>query len=155
MNRVVVVDTSLAIKWVLKENYSPESLALLDEWRAQPTRMLAPTLLAFEATNVIYRRVGRGGLTLEDARHRLAELLSRAPELVHEPALHARAQELAHELGQPACYDAHYLALAEREGCEFWTADERLWNAVRARLTWVRWIGEYRLQPAPQSHPGT
>jgi hypothetical protein len=31
----------------------------------------------------------------------------------------------------PATYDAHYLALAERENCEFWTADTRLFNAIK------------------------
>lgn len=53
-----------------------------------------------------------------------------------------RAVELASDLGLPAVYDAHYLALAERMGCELWTADERLWNSVRTSLSWVRWIGE-------------
>ena len=49
--------------------------------------------------------------------------------------------ELAHRFGIPAAYDAHYLALAEVEKCELWTADERLWNAVRSEVDWVRWIG--------------
>ncbi len=51
--------------------------------------------------------------------------------------------ELAHQYGLPAAYDAHYLALAEREGCEYWTTDERLWNAVKAQLPWVRWLGTF------------
>ncbi len=55
--------------------------------------------------------------------------------------------ELAERFRRPATYDPHYLALAEREGCEFWTADERLWNAVKADLPWVRWLGER--VPAP------
>ena len=28
-------------------------------------------------------------------------------------------------------------------GCESWTADERLWNAVKSGLPWVRWIAEH------------
>ena len=31
----------------------------------------------------------------------------------------------------------------ERLSCEFWTADERLFNAVRSQLTWVKWIGNF------------
>ena len=35
-----------------------------------------------------------------------------------------------------------YLALAEFQQCEFWTADERLWNSVKRDLRWVHWLGE-------------
>jgi hypothetical protein len=40
-------------------------------------------------------------------------------------------------LSLPAAYDAHYLALAERVGAEFWTTDRRLANKVREALPWV------------------
>ena len=33
------------------------------------------------------------------------------------------------------------LALAQLRGCEFWTADERLYNAVSKELEWVKWVG--------------
>ncbi|HEY3231696.1 MAG TPA: type II toxin-antitoxin system VapC family toxin, partial [Roseiflexaceae bacterium] len=58
--------------------------------------------------------------------------------------LHRRAWEIAHQFKRPAAYDAHYLALAEIAGCPFWTADERLFNAVKDQLGWVRWLGDYR-----------
>lgn len=59
--------------------------------------------------------------------------------------------DFASRFAQPAAYDAHYLALAEREGCEYWTADQRLWNTVKAALPWVRWLGNYT--PASPSSP--
>ena len=31
--------------------------------------------------------------------------------------------------------------LAEMLACPFWTADERLYNAVKEQLSWVRWLG--------------
>lgn len=52
------------------------------------------------------------------------------------------ALALANQFNLSATYDAHYLALAERKGCEYWTADERLWNVVKTQLPWVRWLGE-------------
>ena len=42
-----------------------------------------------------------------------------------------------------AVYDAHYLALADILGCEYWTADERFYRAVLAACRNVRWIGEF------------
>ena len=29
-------------------------------------------------------------------------------------------------------------------GCNFWTADERLFNAVNPPLSWVRWSGRFK-----------
>jgi predicted nucleic acid-binding protein len=43
-------------------------------------------------------------------------------------------------LNRAAAYDSFYLALAERLGCNLWTADRRLWQAVSAG--WVRLVGE-------------
>jgi len=38
-------------------------------------------------------------------------------------------------------HDSQYLALAERLECEFWTADERLFNAIVRDFSWIRWLG--------------
>jgi len=54
-----------------------------------------------------------------------------------EPDLHWRAVELAARFSLAAAYDAHYLALAEHLGGEFWTADGRLARMVQASLPWV------------------
>jgi predicted nucleic acid-binding protein len=53
-------------------------------------------------------------------------------------------KSLATRFNRPATYDAHYLALAEMMDCEFWTADERLFNAVRDELSWARWLGQLK-----------
>lgn len=50
---------------------------------------------------------------------------------------------------RPTAYDAHYLALAEYAGCAFWTADQRLFDAVRRQLDWVHWLGENNGRLAP------
>jgi predicted nucleic acid-binding protein len=56
----------------------------------------------------------------------------------------AQAMQFAQRFGLPATYDAHYMALALSENCEYWTADARLWNAVKGKLDWVHWFGEYQ-----------
>lgn len=141
MSAVLVVDTSLALKWVLDEPYTREARALLATWRAEEVRVLAPALLAYEAANAFHQRVRRGQLTSGVAEDILARLIRTGPELDFDATLVSRALQVAHRFGLSAAYDAQYLALAEREACECWTADERLWNAVKDRLPWVRWIG--------------
>lgn len=141
MTATVVVDASLAMKWVLAEPHTGAARALLANWIAEGTRVLAPTLMAYEAANVLHRRAARGGMTGEDAMRALNDLLQMGVGLECDPRSVMRALQLARQFGLSAAYDAQYLALAEREACECWTADERLWNAVKDRLPWVRWIG--------------
>jgi hypothetical protein len=47
----VVVDASLALKWVERERYSDEASELLESWQEQRRRLTAPALFAYEATN--------------------------------------------------------------------------------------------------------
>jgi predicted nucleic acid-binding protein len=58
--------------------------------------------------------------------------------LYGEEQLHRRALALAERFSLPAAYDAHYLALADWLGGEFWTADRKLVRAVGDELPWVR-----------------
>jgi predicted nucleic acid-binding protein len=60
---------------------------------------------------------------------------------VSDDALLRRGLALATQFNRPTAYDAQYLAVAERLGCDFWTADERLYNAVNTQLAWVHWLG--------------
>ena len=72
------------------------------------------------------------------------ELLGRAEAVVavEEPTfLYRRSLGLAAEFGLGSTYDALYLALAESEGCEMWTADLRLCRAVDDRFSLLRCLG--------------
>ena len=142
MNGVVVVDASFAFKWVVDEEYAFEARSVLSQWRVTDTQILAPSLFLYEITNALYGRARRGELTSDEIAARFSQLQRVGVQIssLSEDA-HIRAMELALRFGIRATYDAHYLALAERENCELWTADERLWNAVRPTVDWVRWIG--------------
>jgi predicted nucleic acid-binding protein len=143
----VVVDASLALKWVVEEPYSAEAHALLNRWRETRRTLLAPALFLYEVTNALAKRMQRGQLTLEQSKEQLRFFLESGPLLKQIGATHLRALELMERFGLPTTYDAHYLALAESQRCECWTADERLWNSVKRELGWVRWIGEERSKP--------
>ncbi|MGB5925003.1 MAG: type II toxin-antitoxin system VapC family toxin [Dehalococcoidia bacterium] len=144
MNGYVVVDASLAIKWVLKEPYAEQALALAEEWAAAGTMPSAPCLLLVEATNVLHRRAMLGHISSSQARQLLAGLLDLGIEIRESPQIHLRAMELARELQRPAVYDTHYLALADILECDLWTADERFFNSIRARQPRIRWLGEFK-----------
>jgi predicted nucleic acid-binding protein len=115
----LVIDTSVAIKWVVQEPETPQALAL------RRHRLFAPDLLIAECANVLWKKVRRNELTAYEAQF-AARLLERADvELAPMRHLLEPATALAVVLDHPA-YDCIYLALAESLACDFVTADQKL-----------------------------
>lgn len=141
-----VIDANVAIKWILKEPDSHLAEALLIELNRKGTVMYAPALLTYEVTNILFQNVRQGKITLEEAKEGIKDVLATGLKLefTDGTTLNIRALEMAQRFNLPATYDAHYLALAEREQCELWTADKRLWNTIKGKLPWVRWLGDYK-----------
>ena len=140
----VCVDANIIVALVTTEAQSKKVLALWAEWMSKDYRIVAPVLLRYEVTSAIRRKVYRGILKPEDARRILGEFLSLDVELIDSPNLTWRAFDLASLFNRPTTYDTHYLALAEMMDCEFWTADERLYNAVKDGFPLIRWLGDYK-----------
>ena len=146
---MIVVDASFAVKWLFAEDHSDTADALAAAMARQGEPIIAPYLLPIEVANVIRQHRRRGALTPEEAQGRLARFFSYDVRLRAPAALTERALAIADEQDLAAVYDAHYLALAELEACDLWTADRRLVRMLAGRLTFVRWIGDYFEQPGP------
>ncbi len=137
----VVVDASVALKWVLEEELTEEALALRARWIESEELTIAPPIFRSEVTNALHRAVRRGHLDSAAASSGLGFLL--ASTAIDEPlGLYGRSFDIAAELSQGATYDAHYIALAEHHKCDMWTADRRLVRAAQRRFPAVRWLGE-------------
>jgi predicted nucleic acid-binding protein len=137
----VVVDASLAVKWVIAESDSPLARRQLREWWHEGVRPIAPPLFLYEVTNVLHRWARVAGTPLSFRRDRVLALVAVVELRSLELGDSRRALELADLLSLPAAYDAHYLALAEREGCDMWTADARLHAGAATLFPWVELIG--------------
>jgi predicted nucleic acid-binding protein len=141
---VIVVDASVAAKWLLSEEHTEKALALATATISEGERIVAPPLLPIEVANILRQRMRTAGLTL-DAALGLFERFQSIPLNVRSPdGLTPRALALADEYRLPAVYDAHYVALAGMLGCDLWTNDQRLLRAVSGKLSFVRWVGDYR-----------
>ena len=146
MTNIVVVDSSVAMKWILNEPDSHIAEKLLDEWIDKETIVLAPTLLIYEITNVMYKHVQKGNITLDGAKKALTNFSEAEITFIdlQERRFVQRAVELAYQFDLPATYDAYFLVLAEHENCELWTDDARLWKAVKREFPWVHLLRNYR-----------
>jgi predicted nucleic acid-binding protein len=143
---MICVDASVAVKWVLQEELSDRARALYRTHARTTDAIVAPALLLFEVTNIIRQRMRRAGaMPLVAASRALDDFLALAWEIeLHAPpGLHQLALTLAADHDLPAAYDAHYLALSQLLGCEFWTDDQRLLQQVGDRLPYVRALAQF------------
>lgn len=127
----LVIDASVAIKWVVTEDGTPEAVSL-----RSGTSLCAPDLLVAECANILWKKVVRNELTAQEAVLAARILEHATVELHPMRPLMERATQLAIDLDHPA-YDCIYLALAQANGWQFVTADKRLLDKVQrsANLT--------------------
>jgi predicted nucleic acid-binding protein len=119
----IVVDASVALKWVLDEPASEAAVALRDQ------ELIAPALWLAEAANALWRHARTGEISDDEAAVYFSELLQ-APlaSLPIEPYLEP-ALKLATQIGHPV-YDCIYLALALQHQTHVVTADHRFASAA-------------------------
>jgi predicted nucleic acid-binding protein len=115
----IVIDASVAIKWVVEEEGTAQALAL----RHRP--LAAPDLIMCECANILWKKVRRNELSTEEAAFAGRLLANADIDLIPTRPLMDAAIEIAVLLDRPA-YDCLYLALAERNDMTFVTADSRL-----------------------------
>ena len=141
MSDYVVVDASVAVKWLVREADSVEALELVTSWSAAGVTLVAPYLMPAEVANALHKRVLGEELSVAAAARQIELLLASGVELIETPSLHVRALAIASELNQSAAYDAHYLVLAEELDCDLWTADARFYRAAAPTVDRVRLLG--------------
>jgi predicted nucleic acid-binding protein len=139
-----VIDANLIAALVLPLPYSDQATQKVITWKQAGLELLAPVLLEYEIAAVLRKAVVAQWLTTDLALEAIGKVLALNIQCLAPTAhLHERALRWAERLGHSKAYDAHYLALAEQEGIELWTADRRLANgAQQAGAHWVHWIGE-------------
>jgi predicted nucleic acid-binding protein len=124
-----VLDASVGLKFVLHEDLSLKALQLRDDFRQQLHELLAPESYLAGIAHALTCAERRGILRPPQAAALDADMLTPPPAFYPIPPLLPRAIDLSSQL-RIGVYDCLYLALAEREGCDVLTADDRLVNAL-------------------------
>lgn len=139
----VVIDASVALKWVVDEELAAEANALLRDGLMDRHILCAPPLLLSEVTNAIHQHVRRGELDGDQADRALRQFLAVPMELTLPRDLYSLALTFAREHDLPATYDSQYIVLARSLGVDLWTADAKFVRSLPPSLSWVRWLGDY------------
>jgi predicted nucleic acid-binding protein len=126
---ILVVDASVAAKWVLPEPGSERALTLRTS-----DDLIAPAQVMAEVANAVWKYAKRGNLSNADAVAAVHLASSALAQVVPLDELVAPSLEMAMRFRHPV-YDCFYLALAAREGAPLITADATQFElARRARI---------------------
>jgi predicted nucleic acid-binding protein len=114
----IVIDASVALKWVIPEPDSDMANALrIDE-------LIAPSLWLAEAANGLWRHARLGKITADEVLELFATLASAPVASLPIEAHIERALTIATEIGHPV-YDCLYLAVGLSHDTHVVTADRR------------------------------
>ena len=125
----LVVDASVAVKWLVEE----EGTEAADRLLKFNYDLHAPRLLASEVANALWRKVRLGEIAKGDAGVLAAAVTEMPLRWSDDERICADSIRLALELERPV-YDCVYLALGHRIGATLVTADTRFANAVKATV---------------------
>lgn len=131
-----VIDTSVDIKTHVQEHDSAKAIRLRNEYHHGIHDLIAPDIFPTEMCNVLLILERSGKIKTGEAELFFRQAVSALPPLFAAVPLLPRALEIAKQF-QQTVYDSLYVALAEREGHELVTADDKLVRAVQPALPFV------------------
>ena len=146
-----VVDANVVVKLFVDEPLSKEAHVFLASLKTEAEgRFHAPDFLYTEATNVFWKYVRRGDMTLAEAIEHLREMRALALTRARTEDVLDTALRLAHQ--HDVCvYDAAYLALADQLSVPLVTTDVLLRGKMQGKeptvLSLVEALARAKVEP--------
>ena len=140
----VCVDASVALLWLLADQHSIYADTLRSQWEMRGVKMVGPPMFHAEVSSSIRKQVYFKRLLPEEGDKLFSVYLDIPIRIVDTAEMYQKTWELAKKFNLSVCYDAQYLAVAELEDCELWTADRKLAGSLKKKANRVRWIGEFK-----------
>ena len=137
-----VLDSSVAVKWVLPEVDSPKAIRLRDEYHNFQHDFLAPDVFHIEAAHALTKAERQLRIKSPDGWKGWLTIMADCPVLVPSLPLMARAYHISSSM-RVGVYDCLYVALAERENCELLTADDKLVKNLQATFSMIRALSSF------------
>ena len=142
-HKAYVIDTSVAVKWYLPEEFSHEALRYMDDGITH----YAPDYLTLEVSSVLLKRCRRrpeapGRLPVAESRELIAAIQAFPFRYYPVGPLNDLAYGLALEVGS-SFYDGLFLAVALQVSAKLVTADRKFYDKLAASeyASQAVWVG--------------
>jgi predicted nucleic acid-binding protein len=131
-----VLDASVALSWVIPRPLSPKAVKLRDGYLRRIHELLAPAVFIDEAAGALTKAERQKDIAVGQAAPLYAKIMNSPPVLIPHAPLIARAIDISSRT-RSGYYDCLYVALAEREGCELVTADQKSFNNLAPHFPFI------------------
>ena len=138
----LVIDASVAVKWLLSESETDKAEAVLTACQQRGIIPLAPEILTAEVSSALWKRVMRGFLDADRALSLFSHFERIRPTLAPIGNLAGLALRLALRHRQ-SIYDCLYIALALETPCDLVTADETFHRAFTPIYPQIRLLRDW------------
>lgn len=142
MSVKLVVDASVALKWLFddEEDLVP-ARELLGQFHRGEAELVVPGHWPLEVLNGIKAGILKKRIESARAQTLADDFVDLGIATTDVTSYATEIYRTAVDLDRTA-YDAAYIVLAEKTGLELWTGDKKLFNAVKTRKPFVRYVGE-------------
>jgi predicted nucleic acid-binding protein len=131
-----VLDSNIALKWVLAAPDSAKAKQLRDECQHGIHALVSPDVFEVEVAHALTRAERQGKIAVGHAGILWADIMSTAPRMERSGGLVPRAIDISSTM-RVGVYDCVYVALAEREACELATADDKLVKNLQPHFPFI------------------
>lgn len=131
-----VVDVTVAVCSVIQRPLTAKAARLRQDYRLGIHDLLAPSIFSAEAASALCKSERQKLIPVGQALIWLDDILRELPQIhAYEPLLR-RATAISSQT-RAGLYDCLYVALAEREGCELVTADDKAIRNLQPRFPFI------------------
>ncbi|MBD2230443.1 type II toxin-antitoxin system VapC family toxin [Phormidium tenue] len=131
------IDTSLWIPYLVPEPLQSEARSLITPLLLSGEYLVAPGFAWAEVGSVLRKKVRLGLITAAQAAGFYDDFCQMPINYLDSDRLHTKTWQLAETFDLATLYDAAFLAVADLESAEFWTADQALVNTLNPCPTYV------------------
>jgi predicted nucleic acid-binding protein len=135
----LVVDASVALKWLVSEPGREAAVSLLSLYEADRIHLSAPSQIVDEVASALSKLSRRRKISAAQADYAFRSFDLYLPELVDDLGLVVAALSLSLE-HKTSYWDCLYLALAIERKADLITADQRFYRSVARHYPFVRML---------------
>jgi predicted nucleic acid-binding protein len=124
------IDTSVWIPYLIPETLQTQARNLILPLLTSNVRLVAPAFAWAEIGSVLRKKVRLGAITTSQAEGFYDDFSQMPVEYLDNDVIRMKTWAIAEQFSLATLYDAAFLAVAELEEAEFWTADQSLLNTL-------------------------